>query len=382
VSSDKPDVHAAIEKLDKGLYPGAFCKIMPDVLTGDPNFCLVQHSDGAGTKASLAYLVGKLEKTLKVWKGTLLDSMIMNLDDLGCVGCFGPFLVSLIIDRNLFLIPGEVVKAIIEACQEVCEQLTALGIPCYLSGGETADVGDLVRTITVNNTITARILREHVIDAGQISAPAFIVGFSSTGQAAWETEPNSGIGSNGLTNARHDALSPWHRQFIETFCPQTPWNETYSGKYALNDKLPGDPRFTIGSALLSPTRTYIPLMKRIFDDMQVGHIMGFIHCSGGGQTKIGKFGKFNMFPTPPLFQMLQDVRGLPPREMYSSYNMGHRLEAVVRTQSDADRCITIAKDCNIDAQVVGEVLPFDDPNSRQVEIVTEEGSLFYPPVQT
>jgi len=378
VSSSKTEVHAAVEKLDKGLFPGAFCKILPDYLGHDPEYCNIQHADGAGTKASLAYLVWKLTGDISVWKGIICDSLFMNLDDVACAGALGPFLVSLSIGRNKALIPGEVIKALIEGCQEVCDMLTGYGIRCVFTGGETADLGDLVRTIVVDNTVTVRLPREDVIDAGNIRKDAYIVGFSSTGQTPWESGPNSGIGSNGLTNARHDVLAPLHRSHTETFAPETREYLIYCGDYQLSDLLPGDPRFTIASALLSPTRTYLPLINRLIGYVGRENILGLIHCSGGGQTKIGKFGpkgiqyvKDNLFPVPPLFQMLQKVRNLPIRQMFESYNMGHRLEAVVPDMETAKRCMRAAQADLVEARIIGKTVPNDNPDQRKVVIKTE-----------
>jgi len=363
VSSGKAEVHAAITGLDQGIFPGAFCKVLPDILGGDTDWCNIKHADGAGTKAGLAYLFWKTTgRRINVWKGIIQDSLVMNLDDLGCVGTTGPFIVSSAIGRNKALIPGEVVAQLIAGGEELFAMLRKYGIECRNAGGETADLGDLVRTIVIDNDIVTRMPRADVIDASNITAPALIVGFSSTGQAIWEDAPNSGIGSNGLTNARHDTLGPDYREHTETFAPETEIDLVYSGKFHLLDPLPRDDQFTIGSALLSPTRTYLPLIAYLFEKMGRAKFLGFIHCSGGGQTKIGKFGqrgivyiKDNLFPTPPLFQMLQEVRELPWREMYESYNMGHRLEAVVKTQKDADLCIKYAESLGIGARIVGRV---------------------------
>lgn len=360
VSASKPDVHAAIQNLDPGLYPGAFCTILPDVLTFNKDYCLIQHADGAGTKAALAYLWWKITGDLDVWKRISQDSMVMNLDDMVCAGALGPFIVSMTIARNKHRIPGEVITALIEGCREFCEFLTDLGFPCYLAGGETADLGDLVRTLTVDHTITCRFPRAQVIDAGRITTPGLIVGFSSTGQAAWEDAPNSGIGSNGFTNARHDTLWPGYRwRYTETYAPETALGLIYRGPYGISYPLPEDPRFTIGSALLSPTRTYLPLIGRIVRQIGPRHIKGFIHCSGGGQTKIGKFGslgivyiKNNLFPVPPVFQILRRVSNMAWREMYPAYNMGHRLEVMVQEQVVADACIELAAECGIEAQIM------------------------------
>ena len=385
VSSTKAEVHAATKELDQGIFPGAFCKILPDHLGHDPRWCNIQHSDSAGTKSSLAYLVWKLTGNLEVWKGIIRDSLFMNLDDAGSVGCMGPFLVSLTIGRNKALIPGEIIKVLIEGCQEVCDFLTDWDIPCHFSGGETADIGDLVRTITVDNTITARMWRSRVVDASKIKPPAFIVGFSSTGKARWESEPNSGIGSNGLTNARHDTLAPDYRVHTETFSPETPSDLIYCGEFHISNPLPGDERFTIGSALLSPTRTYLPLIYKIIRNVGIGYILGIFHCSGGGQTKIGKFGKSgivylkdNLFPVPPLFQMLQRVHDLPWREMYSTYNMGHRLEMVVRTEKIANECIAISQWYGIEAKIIGTIVPNpENQTSRRVLIKSEYGEFSF-----
>ncbi len=378
VSASKPDVHAAIQNLDPGLYPGAFCTILPDDLAESPDHCIIQHADGPGTKLALAYLAWKITGDLNVWKGIPRDGMVMNVDDAGCVGALGPFIVSMTIARNKHLIHGEIINALIEGCREFCEFLTGLGFPCHFSkSGETADVGDLVRTMTMDNTITCRFPRANVIDAGRITAPGLIVGFSSTGQAAWEDTPNSGIGSNGFTNARHDTFYPGYRwRYTETYAPETPLGIIYRGPYRIHNPLPEDPRFTIGSALLSPTRTYLPLIGKLVRDIGPRHIKGIIHCSGGGQTKIGKFGqpgivyvKNNLFPVPPVFQMLQRVSTMPQYDMYETYNMGHRLEAVVEEQVVADACIDIAAECGIEAQIIGEVTRnLENPHARKVVI--------------
>lgn len=384
VSSSKADVHAAIQHLDKGLYPGAFCKILPDHLGGDPRFCNIQHGDGAGTKAGLAYLAHKRLKDISFWRGVVRDSMFMNLDDVACAGSIGPFLISSAIDRNKVLVGGDVVSIIISETQAVCDDLSRHNIPCIFSGGETADVGDLVRTITVNHTVTTRFLREKVIDAARIEAPALIVGFSSTGKATYEDRPNSGIGSNGLTNARHDTLFPEYREDTETYAPETSIQSVYCGEYGLDAPLPGDDTFTIAEALLSPTRTYLPILKTIFEAVDRKEILGLIHCSGGGQTKIGKFGpkgvryvKDSLFPIPPLFAMLKDVRGLPWKEMYTSYNMGHRLEAIVRSENVAKHLIKISDIYGVDAKIVGRVEQGGDSEAREVVIRTGEGEWSY-----
>ncbi|OHA04089.1 MAG: hypothetical protein A3J58_02530 [Candidatus Sungbacteria bacterium RIFCSPHIGHO2_02_FULL_52_23] len=382
VSASKPDVEQAVTVLDPGLYPGAFCRIYPDYFCGSPDHCVIQHSDGAGSKALLAYLYWKLTDDLDwmIWSGIVKDSLFMNLDDAACAGAFGPFIVSMAIARNKRLIPGDIVKSLIGACQKLCSALSDLGFPCHFTGGETADLGDQVRTLTVDHTITVRFLRSDVIDASRISAPALIVGFSSTGRAAWEDKKNSGIRSNGLTNARHDILSPAHRIHTETFDPESDPDLVYCGNYGIWDTwntAAGTPDFYIGSALLSPTRTYLPLISNIVREIGVHHIQGFIHCSGGGQTKIGKFGfpgivylKDDLLPVPPIFQMLH-VPGMSLRQMYETYNMGHGLEAVVKDQVVADVCIEIAALCGIEAKVIGRVVPNGaNPHGRKVVIKT------------
>lgn len=386
VSSQKEDVHAAIKNLSKGVFPGAFCNLFPDT-AGDKNYVSTVHSDGAGTKAGLGYLAQLCSNLSaeRIWKGIAQDSFVMNLDDLLCTGATGPFYISMNIDRNQKKISGETIAHIINGCQELCDQLTALGIPCVYCGGETADVGDLVRTITVNNTFSVRIKKSHVINAASITAtgtPA-IVGFSSTGKATYEEFENSGMGSNGLTNARHDVLAPHYRQYTETYSPEIPRDLVYAGKFHLDDSLPGHGGFSIASALLSPTRTYAPMLKTIFDEIGRKYILGLIHCSGGGQTKIGKFGfpgvqyvKDNLFPVPPLFRFLKEARNLPWEEMYTSYNMGHRMEAVIRDKSVAEQCIAISKSFGIDAQVIGYISRYPlGTENRGVRIMTPHKEL-------
>ncbi len=391
VSAGKAEVHAAIARQDGGLFPGAFCKIVPDELTGDPEHCLVMHADGAGTKSSLAYLAwksGLSDRTPEqIWAGIAEDSLVMNLDDCACVGALGPFLISNTIGRNAKRIPGTVVAAIVDGYQKLCERLTALGIPCRMTGGETADVGDLVRTIIVDSTVTTRLLRDRVIDAGRMAPGDVIVGFSSTGKAAWEHEPTTGMGSNGLTSARHELLGGGYRErFPETYAPEVDGDLIYCGRYRLGDTLPGDARFTVGSALLSPTRTYLPLIKNLLERLPRSDIHGLIHCSGGGQSKIVKFGgrkrkqgnryvKDNLFPVPPLFAALKDATGQSWAEMYSVYNMGHRLEAVV-PPSCVDACLAAARDSHIDAQVVGRV-EGNDEAGNEVVVRTAHGEFKY-----
>lgn len=385
VSTDKSDVQAATANLDQGLYPGAFCKIVPDFLTSDPNYCLVMHSDGAGTKAALAYIAWKegLMSIQEAWEGINQDSLIMNFDDVGCVGALGPFIINSTINRNKFLIPGEVIAAIITGCQKVADFFTTMGIPCVFAGGETADVGDLVRTITVDNTIVCRLPRNRIIDASRMAPGDVIVGFSSTGMACWESELNSGIGSNGFTNGRHDMLQhSYAKKYPETFSPEIKSNLVYRGKFLLSDTLPDDERFTIASALLSPTRTYLPLIKEIIKIVPFREIHGLIHCSAGGQTKIKKFGqpgnvyvKDNLFSPKALFRTLKDASGLTWQEMYHVYNMGHRLEAVV-PQIYADACIYAAQGLDIEAKVIGHV-EAGAGSKRKVIIRSEFGEFVY-----
>jgi phosphoribosylformylglycinamidine cyclo-ligase len=387
VSAAKADVHAAIATQDAGIFPGAFCKIMPDLLAGDAKQCLVIHADGAGTKSSLAYLAWREGFPPELWAGIAQDSLVMNLDDCACVGALGPFLISNTIGRNAKRIPGEVIARIIDGYQKLCDLLTRQGIPCHLAGGETADVGDLVRTIIVDSTVTARLPRDRVIDAGRMVPGDVIVGFSSTGQAAWEAMPNSGIGSNGLTSARHELLGHDYRtRFTETYAPEVEADLVYCGRFKLNDALPGDANFTVASALLSPTRTYLPLIRRLLEVMPRIDLHGLIHCSGGGQSKIVKFGgrgrkngnryvKDTLFNPPPLFEALKEATGQTWAEMYSVYNMGHRLEAIV-PPNRVDLCLAAARDARIDAQVVGRVESRDMPGN-EVVIRTRHGEFKY-----
>jgi len=379
VSARKEGVHRATRNLDKGLFPGAFCTILPDHFTGSRRHCVVSHADGAGTKPILSYLYLQEHGDLTHFGGNAQDSLVMNTDDVACVGAVdGPFLITQTIDRNRATIPDEVVEQIIAGCKSTCDMLTHNGTPCIYAGGETADVGDSVRTVTINNSLTVRLPRKKVIDASAMKPGDHIVGFSSTGQAFWEPEENSSIGSNGLTNARHDVLAPRYRRYNEAFCPSTPTDLIYAGAYKLRDNLPGDGMFSIAGALLSPTRTYVPLLKKLIPAIGVRHIHGIIHCSGGGQTKIGKFGqagniyvKDNLFPVPPLFAFLKKTRRMPWKQMYESYNMGHRMEVVVESRSAADECIEIARQVGIDAQIVGRVRRGKSPG-RSVLIKTDK----------
>jgi phosphoribosylformylglycinamidine cyclo-ligase len=382
VSSGKEAVHKATAGLNKGLYPGAFCTIFPD-RRGDRAYGNILHCDGAGTKASLAYLAYREKFGMKVWPGIAQDSAVMNFDDVACVGALGPMDVSQIISRNPFLVPDDVVAAIVAGCKAFCDKMNGLGFKLRYVSGETQDTADLTRTVAVDNAVAVDIRLADVIDASRMVPGDIIVGFSSTGQAPWEDGPNSGIGSNGLTNARHETLSGAYAKVTESYSPEMRKELVYCGPYRLTDPLPGDLRFTIGSALLSPTRTYLPLIKKLIDTVGREGIHGLIHCSGGGQTKIGKFGgpenqyvKDHLFPVPPLFQMLQKVRRLSWSEMYQAYNMGHRLEAVVSPEI-ALKCIKTASAVGIGAKVVGRVAKRLSLEAPRVIVSTEEGTFEY-----
>lgn len=387
VSAGKDDVHAALDGDDPGLFPGAFCKIVSDELTGEATHCLVLHADGAGTKAALAYLAWRERLGGDPWAGIAQDSLVMNLDDCACVGALGPFLVSNTIGRNAHRIPGEVIAAIVAGYRRVCEVLATEGIVCRLAGGETADVGDLVRTLVVDSTVVARLRRDRVVDAGRMAPGDVIVGFSSTGQAAWEDAPSSGIGANGLTSARHELLAAAYRErFPETYAGETDPALVYCGRYRLDDPLPGDARFTVREALLSPTRTYLPLVRRLLAVVPPTDVHGLVHCSGGGQTKILRFGgagratgnryvKDALFPVPPLFEALGTAGGQEWAEMYAVYNMGHRLEAVVPPRR-ADDCIALARDCGVEARVIGRVEDRGAPGN-EVVVRTPHGEFVY-----
>ncbi len=370
VSADKEDVHAAIKKSDKGLYPKAFCKIVADSLSGDDDYCLVMHADGAGTKSSLAYAYWKETGDLSVWKGIAQDALIMNLDDLLCVGATNNILLSSTIGRNKNVIPGEVIAAIIEGTEQLLEDLRSYGVSIFSTGGETADVGDLVRTIIVDSTVTCRMKRSDVIDNSNIKAGNVIVGLASFGQASYEKEYNAGIGSNGLTSARHDVFNKTvAEKYPETFDQGIPSEVTYSGKYHLTDSLliddePTTFKMPVAKAVLSPTRTYAPVMKKIFE--QYRHdICGIVHCSGGGQTKVLHFIdklhiiKDNLFPTPSLFRIIQNSSHTEWKEMYKVFNMGHRME-IYCDQKLAEHIIDISKSFNVAAQIVGRVEPSDE----------------------
>ena len=342
VSADKEDVHNAIKNLDKGLFPKAFCKVIPDVLGGDDAFCNIMHADGAGTKSALAYLYWRETGDLSVWKGIAQDAVVMNTDDLLCVGVTDNILLSSTIGRNKNLIPGEVIQALIEGTEEVLDMLRSHGIGIYSTGGETADVGDLVRTIIVDSTVTARLKRSEVIDNQYIQAGDVVVGLASSGQATYETAYNGGMGSNGLTAARHDVFSHFFAaQYPESYDPALPDNLVYAGKYRMTDAVPGV-TLDAGKLVLSPTRTYLPVAKALFSELR-SHIHGMIHCSGGGQTKVLHFIdelrviKNNLFPVPPLFRLIQEQSRTDWRDMYRVFNMGHRLEVYLPEKYAATR---------------------------------------------
>lgn len=360
VSATKEEVHAAIKNLDKGLYPKAFCKIIPDVLTGSPDHCIIMHADGAGTKSSLAYAYWRETGDMSVWKGIAQDSLIMNIDDLLCVGATDNILLSSTIGRNKKLIPGEVIAAIINGTQELIDELGNYGVKIVSTGGETADVGDLVRTIIVDSTVTCRMRRGDVIDNANICAGDVIVGLSSFGQATYETQYNGGMGSNGLTSARHDVFSKYLlEKYPETCDPSLPEDLIYSGSRMLTDAVEGSP-LDAGKTVLSPTRTYAPVVAAILAELRQ-HIDGMIHCSGGAQTKILHFLgeglhviKDNLFELPPLFRMIQEESGSDWSEMYKVFNMGHRFEIYLKPEY-AGRVIAISEEFGIPARIVGRV---------------------------
>ena len=360
VSAMKEDVHNAIKHIDKGLFPQAFCKIIPDILGGDPDYCNIMHADGAGTKSSLAYMYWKETGDLSVWKGIAQDALVMNTDDLLCVGAVDNILVSSTIGRNKMLIPGEVISAIINGTDELLAQLRDMGIGIYATGGETADVGDLVRTIIVDSTVTCRMKRKDVIDNARIQPGDVIVGLSSCGQATYETEYNGGMGSNGLTSARHDVFAKYlAEKYPESFDKAVPEELVYSGNYRLTDAVEGSP-LNAGKLVLSPTRTYAPVIKALLDEMRP-EIHGMVHCTGGAQTKVLHFVgdnckviKDNMFPVPPLFKTIAEQSGTDWAEMYKVFNMGHRMEIYVRPEL-ADKVIALSQSFHIDAQIVGRI---------------------------
>lgn len=359
VSAGKEDVHNAIKNVDKGLFPQAFCKIVPDYLSGDEDYCIVMHADGAGTKSSLAYMYWKKTGDISVWKGIAQDALIMNIDDLLCVGATDKILLSSTIGRNKNLVPGEVISAIINGTEELLETLGNQGIGIHSTGGETADVGDLVRTIIVDSTVVCRMKRSEVISNHTIQGGDVIVGLASFGQATYETEYNGGMGSNGLTSARHDVFNKTlAADFPESFDPSVPSDLVYSGTKNLTDTVEGSP-IDAGKLVLSPTRTYAPVIKQILDKHR-SDIHGMVHCSGGAQTKVLHFVdnvhiiKDNLFPIPPLFKLIQEESGTDWKEMYKVFNMGHRMEVYVSPEH-AQSIIEISKSFNIDAQIVGRV---------------------------
>ena len=378
VSASKEDVHQAIRHVDKGLFPKAFCKIIPDILGGDPQYCNIMHADGAGTKSSLAYVYWRETGDLSVWKGIAQDALIMNIDDLLCVGATDNILVSSTIGRNKQLIHGDVIAAVINGTEELLAELRAMGIGIYATGGETADVGDLVRTIIVDSTVTCRMKRSDVVDNANIQAGDVIVGLASFGQATYEKEYNGGMGSNGLTSARHDIFSKYlAERYPESFDAALPGELVYSGRLKLTDRVEGSP-LDAGKLVLSPTRTYSPVVKGLLDRMrQVIH--GMVHCSGGAQTKILHFVdglrvvKDNLFPVPPLFKTIREQSGTEWEEMYKVFNMGHRFEIYLE-EKYADSVIEVSKSFGIDARVVGHV---EACEVKELVIESEYGKFYY-----
>jgi len=379
VSASKEDVHNAIKNIDKGLFPQAFCKIVPDYLTNDEDYCLIMHADGAGTKSSLAYLYWKETGDLSVWKGISQDALIMNIDDLLCVGATDNILLSSTIGRNKNLIPAEVISAIINGTEELIEELKSFGVTIHSTGGETADVGDLVRTIIVDSTVTARIKRDKVVDNANIKAGDVIVGLASFGQATYEKSYNGGMGSNGLTSARHDVFDNYLAQkYPESFDASVPADLVYSGKVKLTDAVENSP-IDAGKLVLSPTRTYAPIIKKILDKYTPKEIHGMVHCSGGAQTKVLHFVdnvhviKDNLFPVPPLFKLIQEQSKTDWKEMYQVFNCGHRMEIYVSPEL-AEDIIAISKSFNVDAQIVGRV---EASESKKLTITSEFGTFEY-----
>jgi phosphoribosylformylglycinamidine cyclo-ligase len=370
----KEDVHAAIKNIDKGIFPQAFCKILPDILGGDPDYCNIMHADGAGTKSSLAYAYWRETGDLSVWSGIAQDALVMNTDDLLCVGATDNILVSSTIGRNKMLIPGEVISAIINGTDALLEKLRSMGIGIYATGGETADVGDLVRTIIVDSTVTCRMKRSDVINNANIRPGDVIVGLASFGQATYEDRYNGGMGSNGLTSARHDVFAHYlAEKYPETYDKAVPADLVYSGKMRLTDPVEGT-GLTAGELVLSPTRTYAPVVRKMLDEMRL-RIHGMVHCTGGAQTKVLNFVgencrvvKDNMFPVPPLFRLIKEQSGTDWKEMYTVFNMGHRLEVYVSPE-DADRVMEISRSFNIDARVIGRI----EEGKRSLTIESEYG---------
>jgi len=378
VSSAKEDLYAAIKNIDKGLYPKAFCKIVPDVLGGDDDYCNIMHADGAGTKSSLAYIYWKETDDLSVWKGIAQDAIVMNIDDILCVGAFDNILLSSTIGRNKNHIPGEVISAVINGTEEVLEELRKLGIGIWSTGGETADLGDLVRTIVVDSTVIARMKRADVISNHNIREGDVIVGMSSYGKTNYEKEYNSGMGSNGLTSARHDIFAPYlASKYPESLDTTLPYDLIYSGKLKLTDQIQ-DLNIDAGKLILSPTRTYAPVIKKVIESMR-SEIHGMVHCSGGGQTKVMHvidnmhIVKNNMFPLPPLFRIIHEQSGTPWKEMYKVFNMGHRFE-IYTGQENATKIINIAAGFNLEARIIGHCEAFE---GKKLTISSEFGIFEY-----
>ena len=379
VSASKEDVHNAIKNIDKGLFPKAFCKIVPDYLTNDEDYCLVMHADGAGTKSSLAYMYWKETGDISVWKGIAQDALIMNIDDLICVGAVDNIMLSSTIGRNKNLIPGEVLSAIINGTEELISDLKKHGMTIHSTGGETADVGDLVRTIIVDSTVTARVKRSDVIDNANIKAGDVIVGLASYGKATYETEYNGGMGSNGLTSARHDVFSKYLAdKYPESFDASVPSDLVYSGNTKLTDSVENAP-LDAGKLVLSPTRTYAPIVKKVLEKYNSETIHGMVHCSGGAQTKILHFVddvhviKDNMFSIPPLFKLIQEQSGTDWKEMYQVFNCGHRLEFYV-DEAVAQDLISISESFGVEAQIIGRV---EESSSKKLTIKSEFGTFKY-----
>ena len=379
VSASKEDVHQAIKNIDKGLFPKAFCKIVPDYLTNNKDYCLIMHADGAGTKSSLAYMYWKETGDVSVWKGIAQDALIMNIDDLLCVGATDHILLSSTIGRNKNVIPGPVISAIINGTEELIEDLKGFGVTIHSTGGETADVGDLVRTIIVDSTVTARMPRDKVIDNANIEPGDVIVGLASFGQSSYEKSYNGGMGSNGLTSARHDVFGRYlATKYPESFDAAVPKELVYSGQMKLTDAVDGSP-IDAGQLVLSPTRTYAPIIKSVLESYDSSSIHGMVHCSGGAQTKILHFIddlhiiKDNMFTVPPLFKLIQSQSDTDWKEMYQVFNCGHRMELYVKPKI-ADAIIKISKSFNVDAQIIGRV---EAANSKKLTIKSEFGVFEY-----
>jgi phosphoribosylformylglycinamidine cyclo-ligase len=378
VSSGKEDVHNAIKNIDKGLFPKAFCKVVPDLLVADKNYCIIMHADGAGTKSSLAYVYWKETGDLSVWKGIAQDAIVMNIDDLLCVGAYDNILISSTIGRNKNHIPGEVISAVINGTEEVLEELRKLGIGIWSTGGETADMGDLVRTIVVDSTVIARMKRSDIISNHNIRAGDVIIGLSSSGQTSYEREYNSGMGSNGLTSARHDVFAPYlASKYPESLDTTLPYDLIYSGKLKLTDQLQ-ELNTNAGKLILSPTRTYAPVVRKVIEAMR-SEIHGMVHCSGGGQTKILHFidnmhiVKNNMFSVPPLFRIIHEQSGTHWKEMYKVFNMGHRFE-IYTGQENASEIISIADSFNLEARIIGYCEASDN---KKLTISSEFGTFEY-----